>query len=71
MELSCYGFELEQLGISVVGFLEGTDCLQSLYMHHQGAGLEFIWAQLPQNGDSWWLIRRRVEYRLGLLLNSM
>ncbi len=42
MELSCYGFELQHLGLSVVAFWKCTDCLQSLYMHHQGAGLALL-----------------------------
>ena len=72
MELNCYGFELQHLGILIfaVAFRDCADCLPSLYMHG-GAVLAFTWAWLPQNGESWWLIRRRAEYRLGLLLNSM
>ena len=67
MELSCYGFELQHFGIPVVWPLGLRGLLTGLYMH-RGTGLAFTWAWLPQNGDLWWLIRRRIKCRLGLLL---
>ncbi len=49
MELSCYAFELQYCGISVVGFEDCTDCLQILYMH-RGPGLAFPGAWLGKMG---------------------